>query len=130
MGKTIFKVLTREQWAVAEAGEPVRAPVDIADGYVHFSTRRQLQATLSKWFRGVEGCVLASFDADDFAPDLKWEKARGGDLFPHVYGDVFAAQAKSLWLLEMGDDGAPAAPDDVICRPDRTDRETRTDVIS
>jgi uncharacterized protein (DUF952 family) len=114
MGRMIYKVLTAEQWAAAEAGEPIQAPVDVADGYVHFSTDQQIQATLSKWFKGKTGCVLASFDSDDFGPSLKWETARGGDLFPHVYGDVRAWQVRSLWLLEMGEDGAPLAPDEVV----------------
>jgi uncharacterized protein (DUF952 family) len=113
MGQSIYKVLTREQWAAAEAGAPVQAPIDVSDGYVHFSTGSQLQETLSKWFKGQEGCVLASFDAEEFERELKWEKSRGGDLFPHVYGLVRAGQAKALWLLEMGEDGAPLAPDEV-----------------
>lgn len=113
MGRMIYKVLTADQWAAAEAGAPVQAPVDITDGYVHFSTAGQLQATLSKWFRGQTGCLLASFDADDFGQDLKWEPARDGDLFPHVYGRVSAKQAKAIWLLETGPDGAPLAPGDI-----------------
>lgn len=130
MGKTIYKVLTKEQWAAAEAGGPVRAPVDEADGYIHFSTRTQLQATLSKWFKGVEGCVLAAFDADDFAADLKWEKAREGELFPHVYAAVGAWQVKSLWLLEMGEDGAPVAPDEVVRKREAPKTDDKPDVIS
>lgn len=114
MGQTIYKVLTGDQWAAAEAGEPVQAPVDVSDGFVHFSTGAQLQETLSKWFKGQEGCVLAAFDAEEFERELKWEKSRGGDLFPHVYGIVRAGQAQALWLLEMGEDGAPLAPDEVV----------------
>jgi uncharacterized protein (DUF952 family) len=110
MGWTIYKVLTGEQWAAAEAGDPIRAPVDIADGFVHLSTAAQLQDTLDKWFKGQRGCVLLSFDADDFGPQIRWEPARGGDLFPHVYGDVWASQARSRWPLELGEDGAPLAP--------------------
>jgi uncharacterized protein (DUF952 family) len=113
MGRTIYKVLTSEQWAAAEAGGPVQAPIDMQDGYVHFSTAAQLQDTLSKWFRGQRGCVLLSFDAGDFGPQLRWEAARGGDLFPHVYGEVRASQARSRWSLEMGSDSAPLAPDEV-----------------
>lgn len=120
MGQKIYKILTREQWAAAERGELVRAPVDVEDGYVHFSTCVQVQGTLSKWFRGQEGCVLAAFYVDEFGPDLKWEKARGGDLFPHVYGPVQAAQAHALWLLELGEDGAPVAPDEVVRQKDET----------
>lgn len=116
MGQTIYKVLTREQWEAAEKGALVSAPVDVADGYVHFSTSAQLQETLGKWFSGQEGCVLAAFHADDFGPDLRWEKSRGGDLFPHVYGPVRAHQAHALWLLELGEGGAPIAPDEVVRR--------------
>jgi uncharacterized protein (DUF952 family) len=113
MGRTIYKVLTAEQWAAGKAGGPVEAPVDIADGYVHFSTTAQLQATLSKWFKGQTGCVLVAFDADDFGADLKWEAARGGELFPHVYGPVSADQALAIWPLDTGPDGAPIAPADI-----------------
>lgn len=113
MGQKIYKVLTGDQWAAAERGELVQAPIDVTDGYVHFSTCTQIQGTLSKWFRGQQGCVLAAFYADEFGPDLKWEKARGGQMFPHVYGPVRATQAHALWLLEMGEDGAPLAPDEV-----------------
>jgi uncharacterized protein (DUF952 family) len=120
MGRMIYKVLTSEQWAAAESGGPVRAPVDVKDGYIHFSTSDQLQETLGKWFKGQKDCVLASFDVDDFGPELKWEKSRGGDLFPHVYGDVRAWQVRSLWLLEMGEDGAPLAPDEVTLAPAAT----------
>jgi uncharacterized protein (DUF952 family) len=130
MGRIIYKVLTREQWAAAESGGPVQVPVDLNDGYVHFSTASQLQDTLNKWFRGQEGCVLASFDADDFGLALKWEKARGGELFPHVYGDVRAWQVRSLWLLEMGEDGAPLAPDEVARRRETARADAKPGAIS
>ena len=126
MATRIYKVLTGEQWRRAEAGEPVLAPVDEADGFVHLSTAEQLPQTLAKWFRGVEGCVLAEFDAEDFARELRWEKSRGGDLFPHIYGRVLAGQARALWLLELGPDGTPEAPDEVTRRTGRA----RPDVIS
>jgi uncharacterized protein (DUF952 family) len=132
MGRMIYKVLTGEQWAAAESGGPVQAPIDVSDGYVHFSTSMQLQGTLSKWFKGKKGCVLASFDADDFGPELKWEKARDGDLFPHVYGDVRAWQVRSLWLLEIGEDGSPLAPDEVARErmPATARAEVKSGVIS
>lgn len=130
MGRRIYKVLTREQWAAAEAGELVRAPVDEADGYVHFSTRTQLKETLSKWFHGIEGCVLVSFDADTFEDHLKWEKARGGDKFPHVYGDVRAAQALSIWLLELDENSDPIVPEDVARSRDKDVDPKKPDVIS
>jgi len=110
MGMTIYKVLTREQWHAAQRGAPVRAPVDERDGYVHFSTEATLQGTLDKWFRDETGAVLLTFDSDQFGDALRWEPARGGELFPHVYGRVDAAQAKKVRELEVDADGRLLAP--------------------
>ncbi len=119
MGRMIYKVLTAGQLAEVEAGGLMQAPVDIKDGYVHFSTSKQVQETLSKWFKGQKGCALVGIDSDDFGPDLKWEVSRGGDHFPHVYGDVREYHISSIWPLDEFDaDGAPLAPDVVLRSPE------------
>ncbi|MFZ8942627.1 MAG: DUF952 domain-containing protein, partial [Gemmobacter sp.] len=39
----IYKILRAAEWqALNEAGETAGAPVDVADGYVHFSTAAQI----------------------------------------------------------------------------------------
>jgi uncharacterized protein (DUF952 family) len=115
----IYKILTADQLAIVEGGGPMQAPVDIADGYVHFSTSKQVHETLSKWFKGQTGCVLVSCDPNDFGPDLKWEKSRGGDYFPHVYATVREHNISSIWPLDEFDaDGAPLAPDFVTSQPE------------
>ena len=108
--RLIFKILSAEDWAKAQASNDVVAPVDIADGYVHFSTAEQVQATLDKWFVGTSDAILIAFDAADFGNTLKWEAARGGDLFPHVYARVCADLAKEVWSMGVGANGAPVAP--------------------
>jgi uncharacterized protein (DUF952 family) len=119
MGQMIYKILTADQLATVEAGGLMQAPVDIADGYVHFSTSKQVQETLAKWFRGQKDCVLVSVDGEDFGPDLRWEKSRGGDFFPHVYAEVREHNISSIWPLDEFDaDGAPLAPDDVTKSPE------------
>lgn len=82
----IFKILRRPEWdAFKTAGETLGAPVDLADGYIHFSTAAQVAETAAKWFATESDLVLVAFRADGFGPDLKWEPARGGALFPHLY---------------------------------------------
>ena len=119
MGQMIYKILTAPQLAVVESGGPMQAPVDIADGYVHFSTSLQVQETLTKWFKGQKGCVLVSVDSRDFGPDLKWEKSRGGDYFPHVYTSVREHHISAIWPLDEFDaEGAPLAPESVLRQPE------------
>lgn len=97
--RLLVKILRPAEWDSVLSGEPVVAPVDIADGYVHFSSRDQVQSTLDKWFSNVSEVVLLAFDANDFSATLKWEPAREGDLFPHVYGIVSGELVKRYWRV-------------------------------
>jgi uncharacterized protein (DUF952 family) len=61
------------------------SPVDVADGYIHFSSAAQLRETVKRHFQGQADLVLLSVDSATLGPDLRWEPSRGGDLFPHLY---------------------------------------------
>jgi uncharacterized protein (DUF952 family) len=82
----ILKIFRAEEWAaLREAGETEGAPIDIADGYIHFSTAEQAPETAAKHFAGKDGLMLLGVDTDRLGEDLKWEVSRGGQLFPHLY---------------------------------------------
>ncbi len=82
----IYKIFRTPEWrALVEAGETQGAPIDLADGYIHFSTAEQAAETAAKHFAGVDGLMLAALEADKLGDDLKWEPSRGGALFPHLY---------------------------------------------
>ena len=84
----IYKIFRADEWADLQAkGETQGAPIDIADGYVHFSTAETVAETAAKYFGGVEGLVLCALEADELEP-LKWEPAREGVLFPHLYRNI------------------------------------------
>jgi uncharacterized protein (DUF952 family) len=94
----IYKLFRGPEWAELEAaGETLGAPVDRADGFVHFSTAEQLAGTLAKHFAGESGLVLVAVDADAAGEAVRWEPSRGGALFAHLYrplrlGDVLWAR--------------------------------------
>ncbi|WP_204113813.1 DUF952 domain-containing protein [Shimia biformata] len=82
----IYKIFRGPEWAALRSdGETLGAPVDIADGYVHFSTAEQAAETAAKHFAGEEGLFLLSLETDRLGDDLRWEPSRGGQLFPHLY---------------------------------------------
>lgn len=81
----IYKIFRADEWATLQAdGETVGAPIDVTDGYIHFSTAETVAETTAKYFAGVDGLVLLAIEADGLDP-LKWESARMGVLFPHLY---------------------------------------------
>ena len=84
---TAYKVLTAEQMATLERDASFAgAPVDLADGYMHLSTAEQLTETVDRHFAGQIDLHVAAIDLGSFGAGLKWEKSRGGQLFPHLYG--------------------------------------------
>lgn len=111
----IFKIVGRETWSRACAeGAFLGSLDDVRDGYIHLSTAAQVRATARKYFRGVPDLVLVAFDEAALAEALRWEPARGGDLFPHVYGPLPTGLA--LWQrpLEQAADGEPIIPEDWV----------------
>lgn len=82
----ILKIFRRPEWdAFRAAGETRGAPIDLADGYIHFSTPAQVAETAAKWFATESDLVLVALDDARLGPALKWEPSRGGQLFPHLY---------------------------------------------
>jgi uncharacterized protein (DUF952 family) len=85
----IYKILRPGEWAeLNAAGETAGAPVDVADGFVHFSTATQVTETAARHFAGEDGLILAAFDAEAMGDALKWEVSRGGAEFPHLYAPL------------------------------------------
>lgn len=104
----IYKILPRAAWDEALArGRFEGSPVDLQDGYIHFSTAAQAQETAAKHFRGQSGLVVVAVEAEALGAALRWEPSRGGQLFPHLYGPLDPAQAKGVIDAPLGADGIP-----------------------
>ncbi|SMP33676.1 DUF952 domain-containing protein [Shimia sagamensis] len=82
----IFKIFRSDEWAALRAnGQSAGAPVDVADGYIHFSTAKQAAETAAKHFADEEDLFLLACESEPMGDDLKWEVSRGGAEFPHLY---------------------------------------------
>ena len=86
------------------------SPADIADGYIHLSCGAQLAATLDRHFSGVDGLMLVAVDLSLLGDTVRWEPARGGQLFPHIYGLLPIGAVLSVATLERSPDGAVKLP--------------------
>ena len=107
----IYKICPAGLWREAEADGLFRgAPVDLADGYIHFSTAAQVRETAARHFAGQSDLVLVAVAVAALGPALKWEPSRGGDLFPHLYGPLPVSAATSVVPLPLGADGGHIFP--------------------
>jgi len=108
----IYKICPALLWQTAEkAGSFTGAPIDVQDGYLHFSTEKQVRETAQKHFAGERDLLLIAIDADSLGPALRYEPSRGGDLFPHLYAPLPLSSV--LWVkpLPLGADGSHHVPD-------------------
>lgn len=105
----IYKILPRAAWTAAhEAGKFEGSPLDLTDGFIHFSTAAQARETARRHFAGQADLVVLEVEADDLGEALRWEPSRGGDLFPHLYGPLAASQVRYVTEAPLDGEGAPA----------------------
>jgi uncharacterized protein (DUF952 family) len=107
----IYHICREEEWEAAVAcGDYRGSSQDQADGFIHFSGRDQVVASAAKHRAGQSGLVLVACDGSKMGPGLKWEKSRGGRLFPHLYGPLPMAAVVSVRGLPLGPDGSHVFP--------------------
>lgn len=112
MHNPIYKIVTQSQWDEALAcGVFKGAPIDIADGYIHFSNADQVEETAAKHFHGQKDLLLVRLDGEKFGSELKWERSRGGALFPHLYGALSTNLTDAVFPLDDLPDGSHKFPE-------------------
>jgi uncharacterized protein (DUF952 family) len=109
--RIVYKVMSEAEHQQMQRDGVFRgSPADIADGYIHLSCGSQLAATLDKHFSGVDGLMLAAVDLSLLGDTVRWEQARGGQLFPHIYGLLPVGAVVSVATVERTVDGAVRLP--------------------
>ena len=108
---TIYKIVPTDLWRAAERdGVFHGSPVDLQDGFIHFSTAAQAAETAAKHFRGQTNLLLVFVDADMLGDALKWEPSRGGALFPHLYGALALSAVTRVVPLPLDASGVHKFP--------------------
>ena len=65
----IYKIVPETLWREAEAaGVFAGAGVDLADGFIHFSTRAQVEETAARYFAGATACCWSPSRPSGSAP--------------------------------------------------------------
>jgi uncharacterized protein (DUF952 family) len=101
----------RAEWQAAEArGVYHGSSQDAADGFIHFSTAAQIRESADRHRAGQADLVLLTVEPRRLGAALRWEPARGGQLFPHLYGPLPLAAVVEAQSLPLGADGRHVFP--------------------
>jgi uncharacterized protein (DUF952 family) len=111
MATPIYHMCRADEWDAAQAtGSYAGSSQDKADGFIHFSTATQIVVSAAKHRAGQDDLVLIEVPAEALGDALKWEKSRGGALFPHLYGALDVAKVARHARLKLGPGGLHVFP--------------------
>ena len=105
-----FKVLSGAELTELELGSFAGSADDQRDGFIHLSTAAQLTGTVDKHFAGQDGLQVAEVDLVVLGDAVRWEPARGGEDFPHLYGPLPLDAVVAYGPLEREADGTVKLP--------------------
>ncbi len=109
---TIYKICPAPAWREAERRGVFQGSADDRrDGFIHFSTAAQVPGTAAKHFAGQAGLLLIAVDGLALGDALRWEPSRGGELFPHLYGELGLGAVTGLAELRLRPDGSHDLPE-------------------
>ena len=85
--EAIFHITTREQWNHAALAGKYQADSLLTEGFIHCSTKAQLESSGRRHFAGQTGLVVLAIDPEKLRWELRWEESHG-ETFPHLYGPL------------------------------------------
>ena len=86
-------------------------------GFVHASTRAQVEDTANRFYSDLDRLVLLTIDPRQVPSEIRWEPPSedSTELFPHVYGPIpiAAVVTATYWLRSIDENGAGWSLDDL-----------------
>ena len=107
----IYHICRRTEWEAAkDMGYYSGSSQDEEDGFIHFSTSAQVVESAARHRAGQKGLVLLVVNPRLLGTALRWEPARSGGLFPHLYGRLPVAAVRAAHDLPLAEDGRHVFP--------------------
>ena len=108
----VYKVCSKNEWDKAILNKfYAGSEIDNKDGFIHLSTKKQLNETVAKHFRGKKNLLVISFSTKKIQDNLKWEVSRNGDLFPHYYRNLETKFSEKTYNLHLNANGIHEFPE-------------------
>jgi len=94
MKNNVFKIFTESEWSnFQETGQFSGSEDDIRDGFIHLSTKEQVDGVIERFFPGKHPLYVAEFSGPEFIKQLTWEASGSKDIYPHLYNlDLFTSE--------------------------------------
>ena len=98
----IYKILTEDEWSQAFTIGYVETALDKEDGFIHFSTSKQLPLTLKLYFKDSKKLILLQVDEEKIQDKIIYEESNSNDRvgkFPHLYDKFNINAVLNKWNI-------------------------------
>ncbi len=98
----IYKILTEDEWNQASKIGYVETALDKEDGFIHFSTSKQLPLTLKLYFKDSKKLILLQVDEEKIQDKIIYEESNSNDRvgkFPHLYDKFNINAVLNKWNI-------------------------------
>lgn len=82
----IYHSTTPEDWKKFENEDYYEAESLHSEGFIHASFAEQLDETLRLYFKDYPNVIILKIDEVALDAEIRVEKSRNGEFFPHIYG--------------------------------------------
>ncbi|WP_373531127.1 DUF952 domain-containing protein [Vampirovibrio sp.] len=88
MSHPIYILSTEEAYQQATATGQFISDSLASEGFIHASPAHQLNRVANLYYAHLPALWLLSIDPQKVQPEIRWEAASTGDLYPHLYGPL------------------------------------------
>ena len=101
----IYHLATSKDWENAlESGAYAPASLQ-SEGFIHASVKEELIPSAQIHFQDQTSLVILVISEKKVKHLLKWEPAREGKLFPHIYGAISLERIENTYLMIRDKEG-------------------------
>jgi uncharacterized protein (DUF952 family) len=101
----LYHITRRKDWEISEGAGVYTGDTLDREGFIHCSAGEQVLRVANAFYHNQAGLVLLEIDPGQLIPEVKWEPAPGGELFPHLYGPLNLEAVRRVLDFSPGHDG-------------------------
>lgn len=107
----ILHLCRPEEWERALASGDYRTESLETEGFIHCSTPEQIVATAQRHRKGQQGLLLLVINPERVVPEIRYEEAKNGDAYPHIYGPLNIDAVTAVKPFPLQPDGSFLQPE-------------------
>ena len=105
MTDDIYVLIGEGDWQIAKSNGDYSPESLISEGFIHACTEEQLLHSANKFYAGRHDVLALKLDAGSLNSHVKYEPAKNGKLYPHIYCPLKITSVAEVIQLVLHEDG-------------------------